>query len=110
MSKFSTHYEKKHLPGESFPSPSVTVPDQSMTIQEIIARYTRTGALPVSSAPLDSGGNEAFDPGFDPLDYQPDDIVQSLAPKKPSNESSPASPTSTPSEGVESPKEPENGS
>lgn len=80
--KFNTHYDYTIPPGELFPSPSVTVPDQSMTIQEIIARYTRTGSLPVASFPQDSGGNEAFDTGFEPLDYQPDEIVQALKPKK----------------------------
>lgn len=87
---FHTHYTPIIAKGENNFSPSVTVPDQSMTIQEIIARYTRTGTLPVPSFPSDTGGNEAFEPGFDPLDYQPDQIVQSLALPKAKDETKPA--------------------
>lgn len=76
-----------------------------MTIQEIIARYTRTGTLPVASFPADQGGNEAFDPSFDPLDHQPDQIVASLTPKKPEDPAS-VSEADSSSEGD---KTPENG-
>lgn len=48
--------------------PTCTVPDQSMTIQEIIAKFTRTGLVPQSYAKRDQGGNAAFGPDFDPLD------------------------------------------
>lgn len=55
-------------PGQVFTKPSRTVPDQSMTIPEIIAKYTRTGLVPQSFAKRDEGGNSAFEPDFDPLD------------------------------------------
>lgn len=54
--------------GQVFTEPTCTIPDQTMTIQEIIARFTRTGLVPQSYAKRDQGGNEAEDPGFDPLD------------------------------------------
>lgn len=48
--------------------PSCTIPDQTMTIQEIIAKYTRTGLVPASRAKWDSGGNDAGNLPEDPLD------------------------------------------
>lgn len=48
--------------------PSCTIPDQTMTIQEIIAKFTRTGLVPQSFLRRDDGGNEANEPGYDPLD------------------------------------------
>lgn len=48
--------------------PSCTVPDQSMTISEIIAKYTRHGLVPNSITKADKGGNVALEPAFDPLD------------------------------------------
>lgn len=52
--------------------PSCTIPDQSMTISEIIARFTRSGIIPVRDY-SDQGGNAApDDPDFEPLDFQPD--------------------------------------
>lgn len=52
--------------------PSCTIPDQSMTISEIIARFTRSGVMPVQVF-NDDGGNEApDDPEFDPLDFDPE--------------------------------------
>lgn len=52
--------------------PSCTIPDQSMTISEIIARFTRSGIIPVRDY-SDQGGNAApDDPELDPLDFQPD--------------------------------------
>lgn len=54
---------------QKFVKPSCTIPDQSMTIAEIIAKYTRTGLVPGSVVShADDGGNIASDPGFDPLD------------------------------------------
>lgn len=50
--------------------PSMTVPDQSMTIQEIIARFTRSGVMPVA-VHSDEGGQMADDPEFDPLEFDP---------------------------------------
>lgn len=52
----------------TFTQPSCTVPDQSLTIPEIIARYTRSGLVPQSFAKRDEGGNVAMEPDFDPLD------------------------------------------
>lgn len=52
--------------------PTCTIPDQSMTISEIIARFTRSGIMPVQDY-SDNGGNEApEDPEFDPMDFDPD--------------------------------------
>lgn len=46
-----------------------------MTIQEIIAKFTRTGLVPQSYLRQDEGGNVASEPGSDPLD----DMEQVLA-------------------------------
>lgn len=52
--------------------PTCTIPDQSMTISEIIARFTRSGIMPVKDY-YDYGGNYApDDPEFDPMDFDPD--------------------------------------
>lgn len=69
--KFYTNYSTPLQLGEKNNQPSMTVPDQSMTIPEIIARFVRTGSLPVS-AHTDTGDCEAFDPDFDPLDQSPE--------------------------------------
>lgn len=50
--------------------PSCTIPDQSMTISEIIARFTRSGVMPVK-VHADPGNQEAMDPEMDPLDFDP---------------------------------------
>lgn len=43
-----------------------------MTISEIIARFTRSGIMPVKDY-YDQGGNSApEDPEFDPMDFDPD--------------------------------------
>lgn len=54
--------------GQVFALPSCTIPDQSMTIPEIIAKFTRTGQLPAAVKMTDKGGNIAADPESDPLD------------------------------------------
>ena len=54
--------------GQVFILPSETVPDQSLTIPEIIAKFTRTGMVPGTMRLRDQGGNVAADPEFDPLD------------------------------------------
>lgn len=67
--RFRSQWNGPHdNPGQVFVKPTCTVPDQSMSIPEIIAKYTRTGLVPQSFAKRDEGGNTAFDPGFDPLD------------------------------------------
>lgn len=54
--------------GQVFTEPSQTVPDQSLTIPQIIARFTRSGMVPASIKMADQGGNFAADPDSDPLD------------------------------------------
>lgn len=54
--------------GQVFTEPSCTVPDQSLTIPEIIAKFTRSGLAPASIRMADKGGNIAADPESDPLD------------------------------------------
>lgn len=56
-----------HAP-QTFSEPTCTVPNQSMTVQQIIAKYSRTGLVPQSFTKRDEGGNVATDPDFDPLD------------------------------------------
>lgn len=65
--------------------PSETVPEQGLSIQEIIARYVRTGTMPVAVHD-DNGGNSAFEPEFDPLDQSPEQIrrIVKEGPPKPS--------------------------
>lgn len=106
--KFYTQFDPKPREVELFTLPSVTVPDESMTIPEIIARFVRSGSMPVS-VHSDIGDNEAFDPEFDPLDYQPAEIVQSLRPSKAQDEGTPSSGTSLPAEDKKPEKSPENG-
>lgn len=48
--------------------PSLTVPDQAMSIAEIIAKFTRTGLVPSTYLKADQGGNIAAESGSDPLD------------------------------------------
>lgn len=67
--RFRSQWNGPHdNPGQVFIKPTCTVPDQSMSIPEIIAKYTRTGLVPQSFAKRDEGGNTAFEPDFDPLD------------------------------------------
>lgn len=56
-----------HAP-QTFSEPTCTVPNQSMTVQQIIAKYSRTGLVPQSYLKGDDGGNIATDPDFDPMD------------------------------------------
>lgn len=80
-----------------FYKPTCTVPDQSMTIQEIIAKYTRTGLVPATALRKDEGGQAAFDPDFDPLDngqeylqQQPAQEGKEPAPGEPDPKSDPS--------------------
>lgn len=52
--------------------PTCTIPDQSMTISEIIARFTRSGIMPVKDYSDDGGNSAPDDPEFDPMDFDPD--------------------------------------
>lgn len=54
--------------GQVFTEPSCTVPDQSLTIPEIIAKFTRSGLAPASIRMADKGGNVAAEPESDPMD------------------------------------------
>lgn len=69
-----------HSPQE-FKEPTCTVPNQAMSVQEIIAKYSRTGLVPQSFAKKDSGGNIATDPDFDPLDSG-QDLIEAAAAEK----------------------------
>lgn len=84
-------------PAQEFTKPSCTVPDQSMTIPEIIAKYTRTGLVPQSFAKRDEGGNAAFEPGFDPLDEY-SELQASRAAQTAAPGSSGAAPAAAPEE------------
>ena len=67
--RFATQWGENDLSnGQVFTEPSCTIPDQSMTIPEIIAKFTRTGMVPGTISLRDKGGNIAVDPEFDPLD------------------------------------------
>lgn len=59
--------------------PSCTVPDQSLTISEIIAKYTRHGLVPNSITKADQGGNVALEPGLDPMDEWNDVLASARA-------------------------------
>lgn len=73
---------------QTFTLPSETVPEQGLTVQEIIARFVRTGVMPVATH-SDEGGNDAFEPGLDPLDLQPDQVKAMM--NKPEESAKPAS-------------------
>lgn len=79
--RFSSQWRpnKARLRGQYFELPTCTVPDQSMTIQEIIAKFTRTGLVPQSYAKRDQGGNAAFGPDFDPLDDYSETMAEAAA-------------------------------
>lgn len=74
-----------HAPQE-FLEPTCTVPNQSMSVQEIIAKYSRTGLVPQSFAKKDLGGNIATDPDFDPLDNGLDILEEAEAARKAAEE------------------------
>lgn len=79
-----------------FHKPTCTVPDQSMTIQEIIAKYTRTGLVPATALRKDEGGQAAFDPDFDPLDNG-QEFMEAAKPADGSGEDPSADPSPEPS-------------
>lgn len=82
-----------------FTLPTLTVPDQSMTIAEIIAKYTRTGLVPQSFARKDEGGNTAFEPGFDPLDEYTEIQAEAAASAHGSDSEGQTPPSSEPAQG-----------
>lgn len=79
----------------SFKEPDCTIPDQSMTIQEIIAKFTRTGLVPQSFVHRDEGGNSAFPPDFDPMD-EGRDYLDAAAAASHGSEQAPQEPASEP--------------
>lgn len=68
--RFLSQWNAKERPSWALVTtePTCTIPDQSMTIQEIIQKFTRTGLVPQSYLRTDQGGNVASDPESDPLD------------------------------------------
>lgn len=67
--RFASQWLENDLSGgQVFTEPSKTVPDQSLTIPEIIARFTRSGYVPATIRMNDQGGNVAAEPDADPLD------------------------------------------
>lgn len=68
MEFFNQWTKRPQTAPQEFTEPTCTVPNQSMTVQQIIAKYSRTGLVPQSFAHKDQGGNVATDPDFDPLD------------------------------------------
>lgn len=65
---------------QEFQEPTCTVPNQSMTVAQIIAKYSRMGVIPAVKSTLEGGrylqrlgqswpgDNIATEPDFDPLD------------------------------------------
>lgn len=49
---FKTFYAEKNVKGESFTQPSMTIPDQTMSIPELIKRYASGLPLGGSRVPL----------------------------------------------------------
>ena len=95
--EFYTQWSNRppHAPQE-FKEPTCTVPNQSMTVQEIIAKYSRTGLVPQSFAKKDQGGNIATDPDFDPLDNG-QDMLEAAARQKAEQEAAAAAAAKEPS-------------
>ena len=61
------HHRTNTMSREAFKLPSMTEPDNAMSIPEIIARYVRGHGLAVSVLP-DSSDQSAREDGFDYLD------------------------------------------
>lgn len=67
--RFASQWTENDLSnGQVFTEPSCTVPDQSLSIPEIIAKFTRSGLVPATVKMVDKGGNVATDPESDPFD------------------------------------------
>lgn len=82
--------------GQVFMEPSQTVPDQSMTIPEIIAKFTRTGLVPGTISMRDQGGNIAADPESDPLDDYSAVMAAAAASKAAGSSQAPLEPAGEP--------------
>lgn len=67
--RFQSHWdENRPVFAQEFTEPSQTIPDQSLTIPQIIAKFTRQGVAPASIKMADQGGNVASEDWADPLD------------------------------------------
>lgn len=76
--KWKTHYNRNEFPedkGEVNNMPSMTIPDQSMTIPEIIDRFVRGIPVNVGKVPIYDEGEDLLD-GINP---QTMDIVEKKA-------------------------------
>lgn len=93
---FNQWQNRPEMVAQEFKEPTCTVPDQSMTIQEIIAKFTRTGLVPQSFVHKDDGGNEAFPPDFDPLDEAGDYMAEAKAAAAGSSKEPEAAPSGEP--------------
>ena len=87
---------------QEFKEPTCTVPNQSLSVAQIIAKYSRMGIIPAVKDTLDGGrdlqrlgqtwdgDNRATDPDFDPLDngqeYLDDAAQQKAAQEKAAQE------------------------
>lgn len=83
---------------QEFSEPTCTVPNQSMTVAQIIAKYSRMGIIPAVKDTLQAGrflqrlgqswdgDNQATDPDFDPLDNGQEFLDDFAAQQKPSEE------------------------
>lgn len=79
-----------------FEKPTCTVPDQYMTIAEIIAKFTRTGLVPRTYLHNDEGGNSAFSPDFDPMDDGQEFMEAAKEAASHGSEQAPSEPVSEP--------------
>lgn len=80
---------------EAFPKPSLTEPDNSMSIPEIIARYTRGQGIPVPQHAWSSGvATEEGEQTVDPTEF--DFMPGYQAPQKPAEPEKPAEPAPAP--------------
>lgn len=91
---------------QEFSEPTCTVPNQSMTVAQIIAKYSRMGIIPAVKDTLQGGrflqrlgqswdgDNQATDPDFDPLDngqeYLDDYAAQEKAAHEKADQQEPA--------------------
>lgn len=85
--KYRTPYNYDHLehPGETNNLPSRTIPDQSMSIKEILDRYRRGLPLSAGKVPIwdgDEGDNPITPPNWDQMDLsEKDDYMREQARK-----------------------------
>lgn len=83
---------------QEFSEPTCTVPNQSMTVAQIIAKYSRMGIIPAVKDTLQGGrflqrlgqtwdgDNKATDPDFDPLDNGQEYLDDFAAQQKPAQQ------------------------